>query len=138
MSKPLVGAVNPLAPETTIASNETIRKFVKDLAEVADTISDARSDMKEAIESNNEIENLDEKIKLLKEERKDLILNSSVIQGYKEILDDAKEDRRQLISDAKRDGVPRGEINLAIKALKSDIDITVSSKIYSNIADLVD
>ena len=130
--------MNPLAPEPVVANKATIRKFVKDLAVVAETIKDARSDMKEAVDSNEDIQSLDEKIKLLREERSEIITNSPVIQGYKDVVNDATEDKRQLVSDAKQDGVPRGEIDLAIKALKKDLDMVVSTEIYANIADLVD
>jgi len=138
MSDTLMGRVNPLAKAATVADNATIRKFIKDLQEVSLTIKDARSDMKEAVVSNDEVKSIDEKIKLLREDRADLISNNPVIQGYKDILGDAVEDRRQLISDAKEDGVPRGEIDLAIKALKKDLDLTRSAEIYANIADLID
>jgi SMC interacting uncharacterized protein involved in chromosome segregation len=137
MSDALIGAVNPFAKEPTVASKETIRKFVKELAEVSDTIKDARSDLKECIDSDEDIQSIDEKIKLLKEERKDLIDGNAAIQGYKGVLDDAMGDKHDLISDAKQDGVPRKEIDLAIKALKGDIDMTVSTEMYANIADLV-
>jgi len=138
MSNSLIGSVNPLAPTPAVADKATIRKFVKDLAEVGEAIKDARSDLKEAIDSNNDIENIDEQIKALREERKELIANNAVIAGYKDILNDATEDRRQLVSDAKQDGVPRGEIDLAIKALKKDLDLAKSTEIYANIADLID
>lgn len=138
MSSKLVGEVNPLASKPAVADSATIRKFVKDFAEVSETIKDARDDVREAISSNEEIKKIDEQIKKLREERKDVIDTNPVIRGYRDILDDAMDDRRQLISDANNDGVPRKEIDLAIKALKSDIDISVSAEIYSSISDLVD
>ena len=124
--------------KTPVASKETIRKFVKDLAEVSQTVKDARGDMNEVIKSNDEIQKIDEQIKQLREERKEYIKDNAVIQGYRDILQDAVEDRRQLIFDAKQDGVPRGEIDLAIKALKKDLDIDLATEMYTNIADLVD
>jgi len=134
----LMGQTNPLADPPKVADKSAVRKFVTDLAEVAETIKDARSDLKEAINSNDDIIAIDEKIKLLREERKEVILASATIQGYANVLGDATEDKRQLISDAKQDGVPRGEIDLAIKALKKDLDMTVSTEIYANIADLIE
>jgi DNA repair exonuclease SbcCD ATPase subunit len=132
VSKPLVEKTTP------VASMETIKKFVKELAEVAQTIKDARDDRNEIINENDEIKKLDEDIKTLKEERKETIANNPVIQGYEEKLQEAMEDKRQLIADAKDDGVPRKEIDAAIKMLKKDIDPELTTEVYSNIADLVD
>ena len=116
---------------------ETIKKFVIDLAEVAQSIKDARDDKNEVINSNDEIKTVDDSIKKLREERKELIDDNPVIQGCEVKLQEAMEDKRQLISDAKDDGVPRKEIDLAIKALKKDIDLNISIEVYANIADLV-
>ena len=138
MSSELAGKINPLAPEPVVADSATIRKFVKDLAEVAETIKDARSDLKEAIDSNEDIQSIDERMKQLREERKELIANSAVIQGYQDVLNDAMEDKRQLVADAKQDGVPRKEIDTAIKMLKKDVDPKLATEVYTSIADLVD
>lgn len=138
MSTELAGSFNPLAPESKVADKSTIRQFVKDLYKVADTIKTAKVDLKEAISSNDEIQSIDEQIKELKEQRKNVIANSTVIQGYAEIVKEAEEERRQLISDAKQNSVPKDEIDLAIRALKKDIDISASVDIYTNIADLVE
>jgi len=138
MSNELIGAVNPLAPQPQTADKSTIRQFVKDLGELSSKIKDAKSELREAILSNDEIQNIDDQIKQLKEERKSIIENSTVIQGYVEIVNEAIDERKQLISDAKQNGVPRGEIDLAIRALKKDIDISASVDIYTNIADLVE
>lgn len=138
MSRNLIGELNPLAPQPKVADNTAIRNFVRDLSMVAATIKDAREDYNEAVKTNEEVISIDEKIKALKEERKDVIMNSSVIQGYQEVLDDATEVKRQLISDAKQDGVPRKEIDEAIKMLKGDIDPQITTEIYANISDLVD
>jgi uncharacterized coiled-coil DUF342 family protein len=138
MSNELIGAVNPLATEPQAADRTTIRQFVKDLGELSSKIREAKTELREAISSNDEIQNIDDQIKQLKEERKSIIENSSVIQGYVEIVNEAIDERKQLISDAKQNGVPRGEIDLAIRALKKDIDISASVDIYTNIADLVE
>jgi vacuolar-type H+-ATPase subunit I/STV1 len=134
----LIGAINPLAPEAKVADRTVVRQFVKNLNEVADKIKDAKSELREVIISNEEIQSIDEKIKELREERKNLIATNSVIQSYIEIVDEAIEEKRQLISDAKQDGIPRGEIDLAIRALKKDLDMKVSTEVYTNIADLVE
>jgi predicted nucleic acid-binding Zn-ribbon protein len=138
MSSELVGAINPLAPEPKVADRGAVRQFVKDLGQAAEKIKDARADLKEAIESNDEIQNIDEQIKQLREERKALINNSTVIQSYVEIVNEAIDEKRQIISNAKDNGVPRGEIDLAIRALKKDLDMKVSTEVYTNIADLVE
>jgi SMC interacting uncharacterized protein involved in chromosome segregation len=124
--------------EQVVASKETIRKFVKDLAEVAESIKDAREDRNEAIKTNDEVQRIDDQIKTLREERRDYIKANPVIQGYEEVLREAMEDRRQLIADAKQDGVPRKEVDTAIKMLKKDIDPEIAVEMYANIADLVD
>ena len=120
------------------ATIETIRHFVKSLNEVAENIKTARDDLKEIISSNEEIEKLDEEIKGLKEERKKIIENSPVISGYLDALDEAVEAKNQLMEDAKRDNIPRGEISVAINMLKKDLDIEISTDVYKNISDLVD
>jgi hypothetical protein len=58
---------------------------------------------------------IDEKLKDLRDERKELI--SSFIEEY---------------------GVPKKEVMEAIKMAKSDIDPEVTASIYANIADLVE
>lgn len=58
---------------------------------------------------------IDEKLKELRDERKELI--SSFIEEY---------------------GVPKKEVMEAIKMAKGDIDPEVTASIYANIADLVD
>jgi SMC interacting uncharacterized protein involved in chromosome segregation len=137
MAESLKGVVHPFAKEPVVADTTRIRRFVKELFEVAETVRDARSDLKEAVDSNIEIESIDEKIKVLKEERKEVIEGSASIQGYSNALKDAMEDKRQLISDAKQDGVPKKEIDTAIKMLKSDIDPKLTTEVYANIASLV-
>lgn len=138
MSSELVGTINPLAPEPKVADRSAVRQFVKDLGKAAEKIKDARADLKEAIDSNDEIQSIDEQIKQLREERKALINNSTVIQSYVEIVNEAIDEKRQIISDAKDNGVPRGEIDLAIRALKKDLDMKISTEVYTNIADLVE
>jgi SMC interacting uncharacterized protein involved in chromosome segregation len=138
MSSEFVASFNPLATEPKVADKETVRQFVKSLSELGDKIRDAKADLREAILSNSEIENIDEQIKSLKEERKALIQNSTTIQSYVEQVEEAVDEKRQLISDAKQNGVPKKEIDAAIKMLKQDIDPKITTEVYTNIADLVD
>lgn len=117
---------------------EAIRRFYRELGEVNEVIKEARSALKEAIEDNEEISGIDDQIALLKERRRDIIETNPVLVGFKGELDDAVGDRKDLIRDAKRDGIPRKEITTAEKMLKSDIDPSVTSEVYANIADLVE
>lgn len=117
---------------------EVIRNFVKNLALITDNIKEKRADLKEVVESNEEIQQIDDEISELKERRKNIIETNAVIVAYKEELDESIQERKDLISDAKRDGVPRDEIDVAIKMLKKDIDPAVAAEVFANIADLVD
>lgn len=122
-------------PKATI---ESIRAFYKELEIINETISEARKSLKEAIEGNEEITNIDEEIANLRERKKQIIEENAVLVAYKNELDDATNNKKDLIRDAKSDGIPRGEIALAEKALKKDLDMEISTEIYSGIADLVD
>lgn len=117
---------------------EAIRRFYKELEEINYTVKEYRAALKEALDSNEEIEQIDSEIKSLRERKKELLETNTVLVGYKSQLDDAIKDRKDLIKDAKRDGIPRKEIREAERMLKSDIDPSVTSEIYTNIADLVD
>ncbi len=117
---------------------EAIRRFYKELGEVTETIKAAREALKEAVSDNDEITGIDEEIAALKERRKEVIETNPVLVGFKGELDDATGDRKDLVADAKRDGIPRKEIATAEKMLKSDIDPDMTTEIYGNIADLVD
>jgi SMC interacting uncharacterized protein involved in chromosome segregation len=134
----LGGLVQPLKEEQQPASKETVRKFVKDLMDVSETILGVKEELKEAVSSNDEIMKIDEEMKDLREKKKQIIEENPVIQGYVQKVDEAVEDRRQLISDAKQDGVPQKEINAAIKMIRQDIDPKITSDIYSQIADLIE
>lgn len=138
MSSTLMGAVNPFAEPTPVADQARIRRFVKDLAEVAEAVADAQNDLKEVIAGIDEVTNIDEQIKALRAQRKELLLNHTVVQSYVQVLDEALEDKKAVISDAKSDGVPKGEIDIAIKALKKDLDMAKATEIYGSIADLID
>lgn len=138
MSKEMLVGMNPFQSEPKVADNAMIRKFVKDVSELDEKVKDAKEDLREAIASNDDINNIDEQIKKLREERKELIAGNSVIQAYVAELDDVLSEKKDLIADAKQDGIPRQEIELAIKALRKDIDIAASVEIYANIADLIE
>lgn len=117
---------------------EAVRKFVRELAELTEKVKDARDALKEAIKENDDIERIDSEIKALREERKQILATNGVLVSYADELADATEERKQLIDDAKQDGIPRAEIDFAIKMLKKNVDPSATTEIYKNIADLVD
>lgn len=137
MSSDFVAPIHPFQPEPKVADRATIRKFVKDLEEIGEKVKEARDDLKEVVLSNEEVQRIDEEIKTLRANRKKVIEESTVIQSYVDELNDVLEEQKQILADAESDGVPKKEINLAIKALKTDIDISVATQVYSEIADLV-
>ena len=117
---------------------EAVRKFVRELAELTEKVKDARDALKEAIKENDDIERIDSDIKALREERKQVLATNGILVSYADELADATEERKQLIDDAKQDGIPRNEIDFAIKMLKKNVDPSVTTEIFKNIADLVD
>jgi uncharacterized coiled-coil DUF342 family protein len=119
-------------------SVESVRRFVKDLDELTGKVKDARSELKEAVQSNDEIEKIDDSIKSLRDDRKQVIATNAVLVSYANILSDTLDERKQLIDDAKSDGIPHKEIDIAIKMLKSDVAPDVVTQIFTNIAHLVD
>lgn len=123
--------------ESKTASKEVIRNFVRELSDLTDKVKLARDEKNKIIKENDEVQKIDDEMKRLRQERKEYIESHPMISSYEAALQDVIEERKQLIDDAKQDGVPRGEIDLAIKALKKDLDITIATDIYANIADLV-
>lgn len=116
---------------------DQIRLFVREMAGLNEKIKEARDALKEAIESSDEINQIDEEIKSLKDRRKEIISTNAVLVAYKAEYDEAVEERKQLISDAKSDGIPKKEIDTAIQMLKKDIDPNLTTEVFTNIADLV-
>ena len=66
----------------------------------------------------------------------------SMVKQMQEIDDEIQElrdSKKELISDfVETHNVPKKEVMLAIRMLKSDIDPEVTSDVYANIADLID
>jgi predicted nuclease with TOPRIM domain len=114
-----------------------IRNFVKDLYDVDEKIKEARAALKEETTSNSKIKEIDEEIKDLKDARKKFLEENQVISDLKKELDDFISEKKDIIDNAKTNGIPSGEIKIAITALKKDLDMEVSTSIYANIADLV-
>src|ERR1041385_8626681 len=129
----LTSGIRPFEPEKKVADTETIRKFVKDISAADEIISDCKEDLKEVLESNQDISDLKEQIKDLKKSIKDIIETNAVISSYISKLNDAVEDRKQLISDAKQDGIDKKTVDISIKMAKNDIDPQDASDIYKNI-----
>jgi uncharacterized protein (UPF0335 family) len=69
---------------------------------------------------------------------KTYVESHTVYKEYSSKLDQLKEDKKDLVSEAKTNGIPKKEIDTAIKMLKSDIDPDSTTEIYANIADLVE
>ena len=122
----------------TEATRDQVRGFVKEFKNLTEKIKDKREIFNEDVKDTERISEIDEEVKTLRQERKDYIENSPVLSRVKNELDDLINERKQLVSDAKDDGIPRKEVDLAIQALKKDIDMEVSTSVYANIADLID
>jgi predicted nucleic acid-binding Zn-ribbon protein len=119
-------------------TEEQIRGFVKVLAEANEKISEANKALKEALDGHEEYSALKDEAKDLRLRMKALLEGSQVLQDYLAEVNEAKQDKKDIISQAKMDGIPKGEIDEAIRMLKKDIDPTIAKDIYINIADLVD
>ncbi len=137
MSSELIGTVHPFAPEPKVADRSTIRNFVKDISEITEKVKEAQMELKEVISSHERVQEIDDQIKKLREERKEVITDSAVIQGYVASLNEILEEKQQIIDTAKDNGVPKNEIDTAIKMLKRDIDVAITTMVYSEIADLI-
>lgn len=124
--------------DSTTVSVEEVRKFVEDIAEVNSSLKTARGELADALDGDDKIDELKDSIKSAREALKSYIENHSVYKEYSAEIDRLKEDRKDLIADGKTAGIPKKEVDTAIKMLKSDIDPESTSTIYSEIADLVD
>lgn len=121
-----------------VASPAAIRRFVQELTETNEKISACREALKEVLDSNAELTRIKDDIKALREERQTILDTNTVIVGFVEQLEEAMNDRKDLIRDAKRDGIPKKEIDTAIRMLKKDVDPQVTSDVFANIADLIE
>ena len=124
--------------DKTTVSVEEIRQFVEDVASINELIKNANTELKSALTDDDKVEELKEGVKTARSVLKTYVDSHTVYKAYSDKLTQLKADKRDLISDGKTNGIPKKEIDLAIKALKQDIDMTESTEIYSNIADLVD
>lgn len=124
--------------DSTTVSVEEVRKFVEDVAEVNSSLKTARGELADALDGDDKIDELKDSIKSAREALKSYIENHSVYKEYSAEIERLKEDRKDLIAEGKTAGIPKKEVDTAIKMLKSDIDPESTSAIYSEIADLVD
>lgn len=124
--------------EKTTVTVEDVREFVEEVAEVDASIKRARAELKDAIEEDEKIEEFKESIKRTREALKSYVEGHTVYKEYQTKIDTLKEDKRDIVSNAKTKGIPKKEIDTAIRMLKSDIDPDSTTEIYSNIADLID
>lgn len=124
--------------QATTVSMDDVRSFITAVLEVNETISAARADLKKALEEDEQIDILKVSIDMAKETLEKYIEGHSVYKAYKEKIEFLKEEKSNLIAEAKEQGMPKKEIDVAIKALKSDIDLDVSTEIYANVSDLIE
>lgn len=128
---------NKNSDKTTVTIEE-IRKFVEDISDIDNSIKAARGELKNALDEDEKIDELKDQIKLAQQGLKTYVESHTVYKEYSARLDILKEDKRDIVSEAKTSGIPKKEIDLAIKALKSDIDIQESTEIYANISDMIE
>ena len=124
--------------DSAVATPEMIRSFVKELAEADEVIAEKRSALKEALDGIDEYTKMKEEAKTLRESIKNFMETNEVILSYTQEINEAKEEKKDIIRTAKMNGVPKKEIDEAIRMLKKDVDPTMTSEIYTNIADLID
>ncbi len=123
--------------EKTTVSVDDVRKFVSEIFELNSSIKSAKNELKKAMEEDPQLENLKAVVTQAKQGLKTYLENHTVYKDYSQKIEDLITEKKDLIAEAKDNGIPRGEIDIAIKALKRDLDLSTSTEIYSNIADLV-
>ena len=123
--------------EKTTVSIDDIRKFIEDAQDINEGIKNARAELKNALSEDMKIDELQDAAKQARESLKSYIENHPVYREYNQKIDDLKLEKADLFSEAKTNGVPKKEIDTAIKMLRSDIDPDSTTEIYANIADLV-
>lgn len=124
--------------ERTTVSMEEVREFVESVSEINDAIKTARSDLKNAMDGDLKLEELKVSAQNAREALKAYVENHGVYKEYSARLEELKEDKKDIIAEAKTNGIPKKEIDTAIKMLKSDIDPDSTNEIYAKIADLVE
>ena len=130
-------SANKNSNQTTV-SMEDIRSFIESAKDLNDGIKDARADLKKALGEDEKIDELKELVSQARSNMKAYVDNHPVYREYGQRIEDLKLEKADLVSDAKTNGIPKKEIDTAIKMLKSDIDPDSTTEIYANISDLVE
>ncbi len=124
--------------ELSEVTPEMIRLFVKELAEADEIIAEKRAELKKALDGMDDYVKLRDEAKALRESIKNFLETNEVVLSYTEEVNAAKEEKKDIIRTAKMNGVPKKEIDEAIRMLKKDVDPKMTTEIYTNIADLID
>lgn len=130
-------SANKNSNKTTV-SIEEIREFVESAKDLNEGIKNARAELKKALDEDEKIDELKEVAKQARATLKGYIDNHPVYREYTQRIEDLKTEKADLVAEAKSNGVPKKEIDTAIKMLKGDIDPDSTTEIYTNIADLVE
>jgi len=129
--------MNPEEQPTESDSVNVARTFVKELAIINAKLDSAKKDLKREKEACDEMDALEAEGKDLRARKKELLLTHPVLSEYNAVLEEVKEERKNLISDAKSDGLQKKEVDMAIMMLKKDIDPSVTTEMFRTLADLV-
>lgn len=124
--------------QNTTVSIDDIRSFIGAVEDMNQDLKQAKQELKKAIDGDIRLEELKLELKAVKESMKKYVEEHNVYKEYLQKVEQIKEEKKDLIADAKEKGIPKKEIDLATKALKQDIDMSASTEIYANIADLVE
>lgn len=124
--------------DRTNVSIEEIREFISEVTEVNEAIKRARAELNDALDGDEKLDELKEAAKAARAALKTYVDTHAVYKEYTSKIEQLKEDKKDLVADAKTNGIPKKEIDTAIKMLKSDIDPDSTTEIYKEVADLVD
>lgn len=124
--------------DATTVSMDDVRKFIQEINDNSDQIKEARRQLKKAIEGDETLEELNQTLDAAKQKVKVYLETHTVYKEYLDQVEKLKELKKDIIADAKTLGIPKKEIDVAVKALKQDISLDSASEIYAEIADLVE
>lgn len=124
--------------DATTVSMDDVRKFIQEINDNSDQIKEARRQLKKAIEGDETLEELNQILDAAKQKVKVYLETHTVYKEYLDQVEKLKELKKDIIADAKTLGIPKKEIDVAVKALKQDISLDSASEIYAEIADLVE
>lgn len=122
----------------TSVSIEEVRAFISNLSNLNDSIKKANAELKSALDGDEKLEELKSAAKAARDALKGYIDSHAVYKEYTAKLEQLKEDKKDLIAEAKTNGIPKKEIDIAIKMLKTDTDPDNTVEIYRQVSDLVE